>query len=184
MDRAWRVVVAMMVAGSVMLAVGCERTEPSDAQREAIEAAVQGYLSALAESYSSLSVEPLEGHASAREMAAVRDLLEGLVASGDRVEATLLNFEVDALEVFRGVNATVRLVEVWQVVRYDAFTGAEKGRNPSSVQHTILNLRKVDGEWLVTARIITERDSGEGEGVAAGGSGTAIGPGPTAEGGQ
>jgi hypothetical protein len=53
------------------------------------------------------------------------------------------------MSVFRGINATVRLIEVWDVKRYDAFTGREKGRNPSSLQNSIIQMRLIDGRWVV-----------------------------------
>ena len=166
MPRAWMLV---LCAAMLLPALACDDTPASPEEEAAIEKAVAGYLGALAEAYSSASVEPLRGYASPNEMLAVQKLLKGLVATGDRVESTLLGFEVDALEVFRAVNATVRLLEVWEVVRYDAYSGVEKGRNPESIQNSILQLRKVDGRWLVTARMITQQDAGppaaEGEGA-------------------
>jgi hypothetical protein len=43
-------------------------------------------------------------------------------------------------------------MEVWRVARYDAYTGVEKGSNPSAIQSTILQLRRMEDGWKVTAR--------------------------------
>jgi hypothetical protein len=104
-------------------------------------------------------VQPLTELASPNEVARVRNLLQSLVQTGDRVDSTLRGYQIDHLEVFREINATVRLIEVWDVVRYNAFTGEEKGRTPDSIQKTVLQLRLVDGRWIVIGRSVLERET-------------------------
>ncbi len=135
---------------------GWPPSRPSDAERAAVETAVNGYLHALAASYSDLDASRLEAWASPQEIAAVRTLLRGLAATGDRVEAQLRGVEIQKWHLFRTVNASLSLVEVWDVARFDAFTGREKGTNPNSVQNTLLTLRLIDGTWKVTARRVVE----------------------------
>ncbi len=151
--------IVLVLALAVLAAAGCENTEPTAAQREAVETAVRGYLFALAEAYSTLDTSVLEGHASPNEIAAVRKLLKQLVQTADRIDAELIGFEVETMAVFRHINATVRLIEVWDVTRYGAFDGREKGRNPSSLQNTLLQLRLVDGTWIVVGRSILNRET-------------------------
>jgi hypothetical protein len=144
----------------LVAALGCENLEPTDAEREDIETALTGYLHALADAYSKRDVSLLDGHATGAEKAAVQELLNTLAGGGDRLEATLLRFEIESLQVFRDVNATVRLMEVWDVARIDARSGFEKGRNPSSVQNSLIQMRLVDGQWLVTARQVLGTETG------------------------
>jgi hypothetical protein len=151
--------IVLVLALAMLVAAGCENTDPTPAQREAVETAVRGYLFALAEAYSTLNTGVLEGHASPNEIAAVRKLLRQLAQTADRIDAELIEFEVESMSVFRHVNATVRLIEVWDVTRYGAFDGREKGRNPSSLQSTLLQLRLVDGTWIVVGRSILSRDT-------------------------
>ena len=143
----------------MLVTVGCENTDPTPAQREAVDTAVRGYLFALAEAYSTLDTSVLEDHASPNEIAAVRKLLKQLVQTGDRIDAELIGFDIESMSIFRHVNATVRLIEVWDVTRYGAFDGREKGRNPSSLQNTLLQLRLVDGVWIVIGRSIMSRET-------------------------
>jgi hypothetical protein len=157
----------LVVVLSIVLATACEDTTPNETERAAVDGAVSSYLTALAESYSTLDTSPLEGVASPNEIAAVRKLLRSLVSTGDRVQSTLLHYETEHMEIFREINATVRLVEVWDVVRYDATSGVQKGHTPDSIQYTLLQLRMVDGSWLVVGRSVLSRetpvpDSGEG----------------------
>jgi hypothetical protein len=151
--------IVLVLALGALISVGCENTNPTAAQREAVETAVRGYLFALAEAYSTLDTSVLEGHASPNEIAAVRKLLKQLVQTADRIDAELIGFEVETMAVFRHINATVRLIEVWDVTRYGAFDGREKGRNPSSLQSTLLQMRLVDGTWIVVGRSILSRET-------------------------
>ncbi len=151
-----RVIIALVLAAVVLNVVACENSTPTPEQKQAIEQRVKGYLEALASAYSSLDATGLEPWASENEIAAVRKVLRTLMASGDRVDAKLLQVEFEDVEVFRMLNATVRTVEVWDVGRFDPYTGREKGRNPSSVQHAIVQLRLIDGTWVVTARRVME----------------------------
>ncbi|HSL19113.1 MAG TPA: hypothetical protein VLB51_14505 [Methylomirabilota bacterium] len=159
MTHPWqRCAAAASLALVALFAAGCEPKGPTAEQRSEIESAVRDYLHALARSYSTLDLSHMEGHASPVEVRNVRNLLQQLANTGDRIEATLVGFEVTGLDVFREVNASVSLVEVWDIVRYNALTGEEKGSRLGSVQTTLIQLRTVDGEWLVIGRHIVERD--------------------------
>jgi hypothetical protein len=158
MDRLRRWVAVLPLVIGLLAAAGCEDTTASPEQRAQLEAAVAGYLDALAESYSTLDVKPLEQWASPIEVGAVRRILRSLVTTGDRLDATLRGYEIERVAMFRGVNATVWIVEVWDLVRYDAFSGKEKGRTDGSVQRTMLQLRQMDGRWVVIARSMVKED--------------------------
>jgi hypothetical protein len=124
--------VVVVVVAAVLPLCACEDSTPSPEERQAVLAVIRGYLDALSAAYSELDSTRLEGWASPNEIAAVRKLVMGLVRTGDRVDSTMRVFEVEHMEVFRQINATARLVEVWDVVRYDATSGVEKGRTPDS----------------------------------------------------
>ena len=151
--------IVLVLSLAMLVTVGCENTDPTPAQREAVDTAVRGYLIALADAYSNLDTSVLEGHASPNEILAVRKLLKQLAQTGDRIDSELIGFEIESMSVFRQINATVRLIEVWDVTRYGAFDGREKGRNPSSLQNTLLQLRRVDGTWIVVGRSILSRET-------------------------
>ena len=142
------------------LTVGCEDIEPTPEERAEIETAVRGYLFALAEAYSTLDTSHLEGHASPNEILAVKKLLKDLLQkTGDRIHAELVGFDIQSLSVFRTINATVRLVEVWDITRYGAADGIEKGTFENSIQNTLLQMRLVEGEWIVVGRSIMSQES-------------------------
>ncbi|MEE4272117.1 MAG: hypothetical protein V2I67_10605 [Thermoanaerobaculales bacterium] len=151
-------VLAILLAVAVVPA--CTGSEPDPVERAAVETAVDGYLHALARSYSTLNLSHLEGHASPVEKRNVRNLLQELANSGDRVEATLVGLEVTGVDIFRNVNASVGLVEVWDIVRFDALNGREKGRTSGSVQTTLIQLRRIEGDWQVIGRHIVDRETG------------------------
>ena len=164
MSRVLRWVALMPLCIGLLAAAGCEDTSASPEQRAELERVAAGYLDALAESYSTLDVAPLEQWASPIEVGAVRRILRSLVTTGDRLEATLRGYEIERVAMFRGVNATIWITEVWDLVRYDAFSGKEKGRTDGSVQRSMLQLRHMEGRWVVIARsLITEDEPPAGD---------------------
>jgi len=164
MRRRGRTVAFLMLAGVVtatgLLLTGCEDTTPTTKERQVITKTVLQYLHQLSDAYTNMDASRLEGAASKGEMAAVSKVLHKLAMSGDRLEATLLRADMEDVQVFRVVNATVKVLEVWDVRRLDAFNGKEKGRNPNTIQHSVIQLRKVDGKWLVTFRRVLETQGG------------------------
>jgi hypothetical protein len=144
---------------AVLFTAACENTEPSPEVRLEVEAAVTGYLSALADAYSTLDINVLEGHASPNEVAHVKKLLtELLQKTGDRIDADLIDFDIQSMSVFRSINATVRLWEVWDITRVGAADGIEKGHT-TSIQHTIIQMRLIDGAWICVGRSIMSQET-------------------------
>jgi hypothetical protein len=155
-----RLLIVMILAVLMVANVSCQDAERDQAERAAVEQAVRGYLFALADAYSTLDTSVLDQHASPNEIAAVRKLLKDLLQkTGDRIDAELVGFDVQALEIFRGINATVRLIEVWNITRYGAGDGIEKGRTENSIQNTILQMRLIEGRWVCVGRSILSRET-------------------------
>ena len=156
------VIATTAILALALVGLGCAAAEPDPEERAAIEQVALNSLHGLAKAYSSLNLEHLEGHASPVEIRNVRNLLQQLANSGDRVEATLVGIEITGFDIFRQVNASVALVEVWDIIRFEALTGREKGRTNGSVQTTLLQLRRIDGVWQVIGRNIVDRETGSG----------------------
>ena len=149
----------VLVLLAMLFTAACENTEPSPEVRLEIETAVTGYLDALADAYSTLDVSVLEGHASPNEVAHVKKLLtELLQKTGDRLDAEMVGFDIQSMSVFRSINATVRLWEVWDITRVGAADGIEKGHT-TSIQHTIIQMRMVDGRWICIGRSIMSQET-------------------------
>ncbi|MCG6964242.1 MAG: hypothetical protein LJE95_13360 [Acidobacteria bacterium] len=155
-----RVLLGLSCLALLLGLAACEDTTPTPEERQEVTKAVNVYLQHLADAYTNMDATRLKGVASPNEILSVQGVLQKLAASGDRVEATLLHSEVEKMDVFRVVNATVKLLEVWDVRRLDAYTGKEKGRNPGTVQHSVIQLRKIDGKWIVTGRRVLETQGG------------------------
>ena len=150
-------VLAVLLA--MLFAAACENTEPSPEVRLEVEAAVRGYLGALAEAYSTLDINVLEGHASPNEIAHVKKLLtELLQKTGDRLDAEMVGFDIQSMSVLRSINATDRLWEVWDITRVGATDGIEKGHT-TSIQHTLLQMRLVEGAWICIGRSIMSQET-------------------------
>jgi len=154
-----RCMTVLAVLLAMLVAAGCENTDPSPEMRQEVETAVRGYLDALAEAYSTLDINVLEGHASPNEIAHVKKLLtELLQKTGDRIDAEMVGFDIQSMSVFRAINATVRLWEVWDITRIGAADGIEKGKT-TSIQHTLLQMRLVDGTWICVGRSIMSQET-------------------------
>jgi hypothetical protein len=154
-----RSLTVLTVLLATLFVAACENTEPSPEVRLEVETAVRGYLDALAEAYSTLDVSGLEGHASPNEIAHVKKLLtELLQKTGDRIDADLVNFDIQSMSMFRSINVTVRQWEVWDITRVGAGDGIEKGHT-TSIQHTILQMRIVDGTWICVGRSIMSQET-------------------------
>jgi len=156
------VVAVAVILALALVGAGCTGAEPDPEERAAVELTVRNYLDGLAKAYSSLNLEHLEPYASPVEIRNVRNLLQQLANSGDRVEASLVGIEFTGFDIFRQVNASVALVEVWDIVRFDALNGREKGRTNGSVQSTIIQLRRIDGDWKVIGRSVIDRETETG----------------------
>ncbi|NOZ78439.1 MAG: hypothetical protein GXP48_04510 [Acidobacteria bacterium] len=157
----WRAGLVSVVLVPLLLSLGgCENTTPTPKERQEVTAAVMKYLHQLSDTYANMDARRLKGAAGPGEMAAVAKLLHRLAESGDRLEATLLKADIQKISVFRVVNATVQVLEVWDVKRLDAYTGKLKGENPATVQHSVMQLRKINGAWLVTSRTVLETERG------------------------
>jgi len=154
-----RSLTVLTVLLATLFVAACENTEPSPEVRLEVETAVRGYLDALAEAYSTLDVSGLEGHASPNEIAHVKKLLTELLRkTGDRIDADLVNFDIQSMSMFRSINVTVRQWEVWDITRVGAGDGIEKGHT-TSIQHTILQMRIVDGTWICVGRSIMSQET-------------------------
>ena len=155
-----RSVTVLVLLLAMLPAAACENTDPTPEERQAVEAAVRGYLFALAEAYSTLDINVLEGHASPNEIAYVQKLLSDLLQkTGDRIDAEMVGFEIQSMSVFRSINATVRLVEVWDITRFGAADGIEKGHTANSIQNTLLQMRLVEGRWICIGRSIMSQET-------------------------
>jgi hypothetical protein len=155
-----RSIIVIALSSAMLLVAACENTEPSPEERQVVETAVRGYLFALAEAYSTLDINALEGHASPNEIAYVQKLLTDLLQkTGDRIDAEMVGFEIQSMSVFRSINATVRLLEVWDITRYGAADGIEKGRTENSIQSTLLQMRLVEGKWICIGRSIMSQET-------------------------
>lgn len=154
-----RSIIVVTLSLAMLFVAACENTDPTPEERQAVETAVRGYLFALAEAYSTLDINVLEGHASPNEIAHVQKLLTDLLQkTGDRIDAEMVGFEIQSMSVFRGINATVRLLEVWDITRVGAVDGIEKGRT-NSIQSTLVQMRLVEGKWICVGRSIMSQET-------------------------
>jgi hypothetical protein len=149
-----------LLVGLVLLPLGCERERPSAAEREAIEPLVRSFLVELASAYGALDPGALAGIGAPRLIERARRDIELLRAGGVRLEPKLLSVEITSLKVLRHANAYVACTELWDTRRFDAATGELVGHDPHTVLHSQIQLKRIEGKWLVLYREVTETATG------------------------
>jgi hypothetical protein len=155
-----RAIVPLLLLALLLPLAACETDEPTAEERAELEPLVRELLVRLAQAYRDMSTEPLEGFAAPRMMEDVRLQIQNLRAGGDRLVPELVEVEIARLSVIRRANAYVATVETWDTRRLDAYTGEELGRNPSSVLHSNIQLKRVEGRWLALYREVAETATG------------------------
>ena len=155
-----RRLLGLIVAGLAVALLGCETDVPTAKERQALTPLVHTFLSRLADAYARMDTAPLKGLASPRMMDQVANNIDLLRASGDRLEPKLVSEEITSMKVLRHANAVISVTEVWDTKRLDANTGQLLGHDEATTLHSHIQLKLVDGTWLVLYRVVDETTRG------------------------
>lgn len=155
-----RAALAALCGALALPLAACETDVPTPAERAAITPLVRTYLERLARSYAELDASHLEGVGAPRLLADAKRDIELLRAGGVRLEPRLVSLEVTDLKVLRRANAYVACTELWDTRRFDAYTGEMVGRDSASTLHSHVQLKKVEGAWMVLYREVEETATG------------------------
>lgn len=145
---------------AALLLAGCESGQPSEAEREEISLLVKDFLQRLADAYGRMDAAPLEGVAAPRLIEKARWDIDVLRGGGDRLEPRLKSVEILSMKVLRHANGYVAAREVWDIRRFDSFTGELRGHDPESVLHTHIQLQRMKRRWVVLYRDVEETATG------------------------
>lgn len=146
-----------------MLAVSlasCERDTPTEKERAALTSLTRRFLLALAKSYSTMDPKPLEGLAAPRFINETWDAISTLKANDDRLQPNLLDLQITDIKVLRHANAYVFCTEFWDTKRFSVDGSVLKGHDPNSVLHSVIQLKKLERQWLVLYREVEETATG------------------------
>ena len=147
--------------GAVALSLAaCETDVATPRERDEIVPLVQTFLGQLARAYADLDARALEGTGAPRLLEQAGKDIELLRAGGVRLQPQLVSAEITDLKVLRRTNAYVACTEVWDTMRFDSLTGEMVGRDRSSTLHSHIQLKKVDGAWMVLYREVEETATG------------------------
>ncbi len=138
----------------------CETDQPTPEERATLEPLVTDFLQKLAQSYREMDTAPLDGIAAPRMIDRVRHDIELLKSGGDRLDPVMKSVEITRLLVIRHANAYVNATETWDTKRFDAFSGELIGHNPDSVLHSHIQIKLMDGKWMVLYREVEETATG------------------------
>lgn len=131
----------------------CARSaEQRRAGEEAIERAVRAYLVRMSEAYLAEDAGRLEGVATLREMGGLERRLEELGVEGRRLEPTLVEAVVEEINRYDATNATVRMLERWDLRVVDRGSGTVLSESLGQSNRVAYHLVRERGEWLVLFR--------------------------------
>ena len=150
---------ALMGAFTLALAA-CETDVPTPREREELVPLVRTFLVQLARAYAELDAGALAGIGAALPLAQAGKDIEMLRAGGVRLQPRLVSVEITDLKVLRRANAYVACTEVWDTIRLDAYTGELVGRDSASTLHSHIQLKRVEGAWMVLYREVEETATG------------------------
>jgi hypothetical protein len=155
-----RAALAMAAGALVLPLVACETDVPTPREREEIVPLVRTFLVQLARAYSELDARALAGIGAPRLLEQATKDIEMLRAGGVRLQPQLVSVEITDLKVLRRANAYLACTEVWDTTRFDSYTGELVGRDTASTLHSHIQLKKVEGAWMVLYREVEETATG------------------------
>ena len=110
--RAPRIVLPVLL----LAALGCDSAEErQQVDTASIQAALELYLPRLGQAYATGDLEPLEGLAAQKEIAAIAKRINDLAEQGRVLEPTFRRVTIEEVKVFNYANAYVTTVEVWDL---------------------------------------------------------------------
>jgi len=136
----------------VPLAACAPSAEQRRAEDEAIERAVRAYLVKMTEAYLAEDARTLEGVATLREIGGLERRLDALGAEGRRLEPTLEEAVVEEINRYDATNATVRMLERWDLRVVDRGSGTVLSESLDQSNRVVYHLVRERGEWLVLFR--------------------------------
>lgn len=158
--RARRWARALTLGVLVVAAGACERDTPTPAEREAITAVIRPFLTQLAAAYATEDPSKLDGVAAPRMIESVKHGIEIMEAGGRRLEPVLVSVDITSMKVLRHANAILACTETWDTRSFDAYTGQLIGRDENSILHSHIQLKLVNGKWIVLDREVDETATG------------------------
>lgn len=142
---------------AISLAAGCGPSEKKvAADRDEIQAFLEGYLPKLAEAYATGDLAVLEGFAAAKEVARVEKRLEDLRQSGRVLEPTFHQVTVEQINPWNYANAFVNTVEVWDLELFAYGSHEKLSEEIGQSSRVKYQLKREGDSWLILFRTIAE----------------------------
>lgn len=135
----------------LLLFSGCNSPLKNDPEASLIETAIRRYNRALADAYREMSVDPLQGIASEREIGKVNMIIMGFRAKNQYMESGLKGIEFKEIKRNKEDSADVETKEVWRFRYMDKKTGQEVKPWAEAEYKLIYHMRKNEGKWMVGA---------------------------------
>ena len=138
----------------VLAACGSVTGSDPEADRVAIEAALDAYLPKLAEAYRTKDASVLEGAAVPKEVVTVQRNLDLLKDEGRELRAVFKQLTVEDFSVWNYSNAFVSTFEVWDLQVYVLGTDTLTSEAIDQRNRVKYQMKRIGEEWVVLLRQI------------------------------
>ena len=116
------------------------------------QAALELYLPRLGQAYATGDLEPLEGLAAQKEIAAIAKRISDLAEQGRVIEPTFRQMTIEEVKVFNYANAYVTTVEVWDLRSLATGSRQQLAEDIGQSNRVKYQLKREGDRWKVLFR--------------------------------
>ena len=147
--RATRFVLSLILLAAVACGSAEERQQVDTAS---IQQALETYLPLLGRAYATGDLEPLEGLAAQKEIAAIAKRINDLAEQGRVLEPTFRKLTIEEVKVFNYANAYVTTVEVWDLRSLSTGLREQLAEEVAQSNRVKYQLKREGDSWKVLFR--------------------------------
>ena len=137
----------------LLATVACGSSEERQrADTESIAAALELYLPRLGQAYSSGDLQPLDGLAAQKEIAAIEKRISDLADQGRVLEASFRELTIENVKIFNYANAYVTTVEVWDLRSLATGSRQQLAEDIGQSNRVKYQLKREGDSWRVLFR--------------------------------
>ena len=136
---------------------GCgPSADRQQADREAIQKLLEGYLPALSNAYATGEVEGLAPFAAQKEVLSTKKRIDDLAKEGRELRPAFRQFTVEQVDRYQHSNAYVKTVETWDLRVFAA--GSDRQISEQLDQHSRVTyqLKRTDDGWQILYRQLVQ----------------------------
>ena len=144
-----------------LAACGAAQPTPTDAEQQAVVAAINASNEDQITALKSLNSDVLKNHTIGTELNNQIQDLQALQGQGVYEDARMECISFVSVHVTSATAATAMTVETWSGTIYDQKTNSQLGTEPANTMHETYTLVKQNGQWFVSNVVIVGQPNGQ-----------------------